>query len=149
MIPGVFMVQVVFLAFSTNLPLGMILGATLIASALVEEIVKSIGIIVLADHGLVTSTRNILGLAFLSAVGFLFGEKLLLFLSISIVSQSSISGAMFGAGKLLLIPLFAHFIFTTIVILLRTKATLSYTLALTAGTLVHFFYNWYLMGGMR
>ncbi|MCJ7434959.1 MAG: ABC transporter permease [Anaerolineales bacterium] len=149
MIPGVYMIQVAFLAFATNLPFGMMLGAILIASALVEEIVKSIGIVVLAEHGVVTSTRNVIALAFLSALGFLIGEKLLLLVSISIVSQSSISSALFGAGIFLLIPLFAHFIFTAIVTVLRTKVKLPYTLALAAGTLVHFFYNWYLMGGMR
>jgi len=98
---------------------------------------------------LVKTTRNVLTLAFLSALGFLIGEKLLLLFSISIVSQSSISGVLFGEGKFLLIPLFAHFIFTAIVTLLRTKTKFPYALSLTAGTLVHFFYNWYLMGGMR
>jgi len=149
MIPAVYMIQVAFLAFASNLPIGMMLGAILIASAFVEEVVKSIGIVVLAEHGVVTSTRNIIVLAFLSALGFLIGEKLLLLVSISIVSQSSISSALFSAGIFLLIPLFAHFTFTAIVTVLRTKVKLPYTVALTAGTLVHFFYNWYLMGGMR
>jgi ABC-type Na+ efflux pump permease subunit len=148
-IPAVYMGQVVFLALSTNLPLGMILGVTLVASALMEEIVKSIGIIVISEHCLVTSARNVLVLAFLSALGFLVGEKLLLLVSISIVSQAPISGVLFGVGKFLLIPLFAHFIFTAIVTILRTKAKFPYALALAVGTLVHFFYNWYLMGGLR
>ena len=145
-IPIVYMTQVVLLAFASNLPIGMILGAVLIASALVEEVVKSIGIVVLAKHGVVTSVRDILTLAFLSALGFLLGEKLLLLLSISMVSQASVSGALFGAGVFLLIPLVAHFVFTAIVTLLRTKVRLPYTLALIVGTLVHFLYNWYLMG---
>ncbi len=144
-IPIIYMTQVVFLAFATNLPFRLILGAVLIASALVEELVKSIGIVVLAEHGLVKSLRDLLILAFLSALGFLIGEKLLLLVSVSMVSQAPISGALFGAGVFLLIPLFAHFTFTTIVTFLRTRLKLPYNLALIAGTVVHFLYNWYLM----
>ena len=146
-IPFVYLTQVIFLAFSTNLPLGMILGAVLIASAFVEEVVKSVGIIVLAEHGVVKSFREVLLLSALSALGFLIGEKLLLLISISMVSQASVSGALFGAGLFILIPLAAHFIFTAIVALLTSKAKLPYLLALIIGTVVHFIYNWTLMGG--
>ena len=146
-IPGVYMVQVVLLAFATNLPIGMILGMMLIASAFVEEVVKSVGIVVLAERGVVTSFRDILALSFLSGLGFLVGEKLLLLLSIRMVSQASVSGALFGAGLFLLVPLVAHFVFTAIVTLLRTKLKLPYMLALIFGTVVHFIYNWYLMRG--
>jgi hypothetical protein len=146
-VPIVYMAQIVFLAFATNLPFRLILGFTLIASALVEEVVKSIGIVVLAEHGMVKSARAIIGLSFLSALGFLIGEKLLLLLSISMVSQARVSGALFGAGLFLLIPLIAHFVFTTTITLLRTKQRLPYILALAAGTLLHFVYNVYVMRG--
>jgi ABC-type Na+ efflux pump permease subunit len=146
-IPGVYMTQIVFLAFATNLPVRLILGFTLVASALIEEVVKSVGIIVLAEHGVVKTARNIVGLSFLSALGFLIGEKLLLLLSITMVSQQRVSGALFGAGLLLFIPLIAHFIFTTIITLLRTKLKIPYTLALAVGTIVHFVYNVYVMRG--
>jgi len=138
---------VIFLAFATNLPVGLILGAVLIASALIEEVVKSVGIVVLAERKVVTTFRDILLLSALSALGFLVGEKLLLLISISMVSQASVSGALFGAGLFLLVPLAAHFIFTAIVTLLTTKAKLPYMLALILGTVVHFIYNWSLMGG--
>jgi RsiW-degrading membrane proteinase PrsW (M82 family) len=146
-IPGVYMTQVVFLAFATNLPLRIMLGVVLVASALVEEVVKSIGIVVLAEHGVVSSARSLLVLAFLSALGFLVGEKLLLLVSLSVVSQAPVSGALFSAGIFLLIPLFAHFAFTTIVTFLRTKVRLPYALALAVGTLAHSFYNWVVMRG--
>ena len=149
-IPAVYMTQVVFLAFATNLPLRMMLGAVLVASALVEEVVKSIGIVVLAQHGVVKTYRDLLWLALFSALGFLLGEKILLLVSISVVSQAAVSGAIFGAGIFLLIPLVAHFAFTATVSLLRIKARLPYPLALAAGTLLHFFYNWFIMrGGLR
>ena len=148
-IPVVYMIQIVFLAFATNLPVGLILFFTLIASALVEEVVKSIGIVVLVAHGVVKSAWHIIGLSFLSALGFLIGEKLLLLISISMVSKAAVSSALFGAGLLIFIPLIAHFIFTTIVTLLSTKARLFYIVGLSVGTMVHFLYNWYLMGGLR
>ncbi len=148
-VPAVYMAQVVFLAFATNLPFRFILGATLLGSALVEEVVKSVGIIALVEHRVVTSARNILGLAFLSALGFLLGEKLLLLISINLVSEAPVSGALFGAGLLLFIPLFAHFVFTSIVTLLRTKLKFPYVIALGIGTIIHFMYNVYILRGMR
>ena len=147
-IPMVYMAQIVFLAFASNLPFGMILVVTLMASALMEETAKSAGIVVLAEHGVVKSDREILVLSFLSALGFLVGEKFLVFLSINMVSQASISSVLFGEGLFLLAPLVAHFIFTTIVTLLKTKAKLLYIAALMVGTMVHFLYNWYLLGGL-
>jgi ABC-type Na+ efflux pump permease subunit len=147
-IPVVYMAQIVFLAFASNLPIGMIVAVTLLASALMEEIAKSIGVVVLAEHGMVKSYPEILLLSFLSALGFFVGEKLLVLLSISMVSQASISSVLFGQGLFLLAPLIAHFIFTTIVLLLKTKATLLYMAALMVGTLIHFLYNWYLLRGL-
>jgi ABC-type Na+ efflux pump permease subunit len=148
-IPAVYMTQIVFLAFATNLPVGLILGFTLFASALIEEVVKTVGIVALAEHGVVKTWREIIGLSFLSALGFLIGEKLLLLVSISMVSQAQVSGALFGAGLLLFIPLIAHFVFSTIITVLRTKLRFPYWLALGIGTIVHFIYNVYVLrGGM-
>jgi len=147
-IPMVYMAQVVFLTFSTNLPLGMIVAATLFASVLVEEVVKSIGIVVLAGHAKVNTAREGLVLAYLSGLGFFIGEKLLLLISLEFVSQSEVSQVMFGQGLFLLIPLLAHFVFTSIVTLLQTKARFPYWLALAVGTLLHFFYNWFLLRGV-
>ena len=148
-IPAVYMAQVVMLAFATNLPVGLILGATLLASALIEEVVKTVGVVALAEHGVVRSIREILWLSFLSALGFLIGEKLLLLISVSVVSQANVSGALFGAGMFLLIPLVAHFVFTFLVTFLRIKWKFPYWLALCVGTILHFFYNAYVMrGGM-
>ena len=148
-IPVVYMTQIVFLAFATNLPVRLILGFTLFASALIEEVVKTVGIVALAEHGTVKTWREIIGLSFLSALGFLIGEKLLLLVSISMVSQTQVSGALFGAGLLLFIPLIAHFVFSTIITVLRTKLRFPYWLALGIGTVVHFIYNVYVLrGGM-
>ncbi len=148
-IPLVYMAQIIILAFASNLPFGLIITVTLMASALMEEVAKSIGIVVLAGHGLVKSSREIVLLSFLSAFGFFLGEKLLVLLSINMVLQASMSSILFGQGLSLFLPLIAHFIFTMIVTLLKTKGNLLYIAALTVGTLVHFLYNWYLLGGLR
>lgn len=141
-IPAVYMSQVVFLAFATNLPFRLIVGAVLVASALMEEIVKSVGIIALWEHGGVKRAREVFGFSFLSALGFLAGEKALVAISISMVTQARVSGAMFGAGLLLLVPLAAHFLFTFITTFLRIKLKFPYWLALTVSTAVHFIYNY-------
>ena len=148
-VPLVYMAQIVFLAFAANLPLGLTLGVTLFISAFVEETVKSVGIVMLLDHGRIKSYREILWYAFLSVLGFFIGEKLLVLISLAVVLRASISSVLFGTGLLLFVPLIAHFIFTTIVTLLRAKTKLSYAAALCIGALVHFLYNWYLLGGLQ
>ena len=65
------------------------------------------------------------------------------------MAVTAAAGALFGAGLLLFIPLIAHFVFSTIVTLLRTKLRFPYWLALGIGTVVHFIYNVYVLrGGM-
>jgi ABC-type Na+ efflux pump permease subunit len=148
-IPIVYMAQIIILAFAADLPLGMTLGVTLFVSAFVEETVKSVGIVMLMDHDRIKTDREILWYAFLSVLGFFIGEKLLVLISLSVVLQASISSILFGTGLLLFVPLIAHFAFTTVVTLLRAKTKLSYTAALTIGAMIHFLYNWYLLGGWQ
>jgi len=148
-IPIVYMAQIIILAFAADLPLGLTLGVTLFVSAFVEETVKSIGIVMLMDHGRIKSDREILWYAFLSVLGFFIGEKLLVLISLTVVLQASISSILFGTGLLLFLPLIAHFTFTTIVTLLKAKTKLSYAAAVSLGTVVHFLYNWYLLGGLQ
>ena len=114
LIPLVYLAQLVALAISLNLPMTLALAGILFVAAIMEELAKSAGIAVLNEHGLIHSTRQVLTLTFLSALGFLIGEKALLLVTLSAVAQSSIAGALFNTG-LLPMPLAAHFIFTSIV----------------------------------
>ncbi|MFT3895766.1 MAG: hypothetical protein QM730_29460 [Anaerolineales bacterium] len=148
-VPIIYMSQVIVLAFASDLPIGMTLGVTLFISAFVEETAKSVGIVMLMEHNKINGTRQILWYVLLSVLGFFIGEKLLVLVSLSVVLQSSISSVLFGTGLLLFAPLVAHFVFTSIVTLLRAKTKLSYATALTLGTIVHFLYNWFLMGGLQ
>ncbi len=98
-VPIVYMAQIIFLAFASNLPLRHDLGGHIAGFGFdggggqirwhchaggtwqdQVRIVKSFGI------------------AFLSAMGFFVGEKLLVLVSIGMVSQASISSVLFGAG---------------------------------------------------
>lgn len=147
LIPLVYMVQLALLAMATNLPLSYALAGVLIIAAIVEEIAKSIGIITLLDRQLVRSGRGVIALAFLSALGFLIGEKLLLLISLSVVSESLASQALFSTGALIL-PLLAHFVFTTIVCGLRARFRWRYVVTVLIGAAVHVAYNWIVAGGL-
>ena len=147
-IPVVYLGQLVILAIATNLPFRLMIAVILVVSVMIEEVIKSMGIAVIIERGLTKQARVILGLAFMSALGFLAGEKLLLFFSISMVSQSALSEALFSSG-FLLVPLLAHFLFTSIVSLLYGKLKIHYPVAIFTATILHTIYNWFLLGGLR
>ncbi len=141
LIPVVYIFQLGVLTISLNLPIRFAIIILLILSVLFEEIVKSASIAVMIENEVVPTAKHVVALAFLSALGFLIGEKALLFISISVVAESALSDAIFSAG-LLWIPLVAHFVFTTIVCLPTYRwGVRRYPYALFAATLVHALYN--------
>ena len=146
LIPVVFMIQLVALALSLNLPMPFAMGGLLLAAAVIEEIAKSAGIAVLLEKRIIRSARDVLVLSFLSAAGFLAAEKLLLYVSLSTVSQSALSAALFSSG-MFLIPLTAHFVFTAIVCLPTSRlGARYYPFAVLAGATVHALYNLSVLG---
>lgn len=146
LIPIVYMIQLVTLAISLNLPIRYAVGGLLVAAVVVEEIAKSVGIAVLLENRVIRATKDVVVLSFLSAVGFLVGEKLLLYVSLSAVSESMLSPALFSSG-MLLIPLVAHSVFTSVVCLLTKRFGVRYyPYAVLAGSIVHTLYNLYVLG---
>ncbi len=146
LVPVVFMIQLVALALSLNLPMPFAMGGLLLAAAVIEEVAKSAGIAVLLEKKLIRSARDVLVLSFLSAAGFLVAEKLLLYVSLSAVSQSALSAALFSSGTFL-IPLTAHFVFTAIVCLSTSRfGARYYPFAVLAGAIVHALYNLSVLG---
>ena len=146
LIPIVYMVQLVTLAVALNLPIRYAIGVLLIMSVVIEEVAKSAGIAVLIENKDVRTAKGVAALSFLSALGFLVGEKLLLYVSVGIISDSMLSAAVFSAGKLW-IPLVAHFTFTAIVCLLtRRFGVKRYPYAVLAASIVHVIYNLYVIG---
>ena len=147
LVPIVYAVELVMLAISLNLPLRQAIGTLLIAAIVVEEIAKSIGIVVLLDNDVVSGWVKTLGLSFVSAAGFLAAEKLLLLLSLRVVSDSALSTALFDSG-MLLIPLAAHFLFTAIICILKARTQIRYRYALLAGSVFHLVYNVIILQGV-
>ncbi len=146
LIPLVYMLQLSVLTIAVNFSMRVAIGILLVLSVTIEEITKSAGIAMLIENRDVTRIPALIALAFLSALGFLLGEKLLLFVSISVVSQSALAGVLFNAGKLW-IPLLAHFIFTTIVTLItRWLGARWYIVALLGGVAIHVVYNLTVLG---
>jgi hypothetical protein len=167
LIPIVFIVELIFLtlvmnvlSLATNTGFGLsVLVALLFFCALVEEIAKSAGIATLIEFGDAVSVRRILGLSFVSALAFWGVEKLLMVVTIVLMPSAQILDSMNGVTNqatsplvlafLLLLPLAAHFVFTSIVCVgTRKLGTKYYVLALLLGTLVHTLYNVYNLRAM-
>lgn len=145
-VPIVYMVQLAALVVSLNLPVRYAVGALLVISVIVEEIAKSVGIAVLIEQRVIHRAKSILLLSCLAGLGFLLGEKGLLYISVSIVSETMLSAALFGAGMLWL-PLTAHIFFTAIVSLLTAKLGIRrYPIALLVGSALHVMYNLAVLG---
>ena len=145
LVPIVYLIQLILLAISLNLPLQVALIAVLVASVLVEEIAKSVGIVVLYQRQAERPYLRIFTFALLSAVGFLAAEKLLLYLSLSAVSEAALSTAIFSGG-LLLVPLLAHFTFTSFVCVLNARWHVRYPIAILAAGVLHVTYNLFVLG---
>jgi hypothetical protein len=144
LIPAVLMVELILLALATNIQqMFLMLVVLLFFCAMVEEIAKSAGIVMLLENGVVKSYKDVVALSFLSALGFLIGEKALLYLSLGVLSGNVLIQAVTDAG-LLLIPLVAHFVFTsTVCVSTKKLGTKWYFVAMLLGTLIHTFYNVY------
>jgi ABC-type Na+ efflux pump permease subunit len=148
LIPIVFMVQLSSIVFASNLPMPFALGAVLAMSVVAEELAKSAGIAILLQNNIVKSLKVILMLSFISALGFLIGEKLLLYLALSVISESMFTTAIFSTG-LLIMPLIMHFVSTSMVCLMTARFGIKYyPVAVIAGAVIHTLYNLYILGGI-
>ena len=148
LVPLVFMVELASIVFVTNLPLPFMLGFMLIVSVVVEELAKSAGVVILLQNKALARKRDVLKLAALSALGFMLAEKLLLFMAMTVVSDSSVIQVMFGGGMLLL-PLALHVVSTSVVCLFTAHfGTRYYLLAILLGSIIHAIYNVSVMGAL-
>jgi len=146
LIPVVFMVQLSSIVIAFSLPFPFALGAMLMMSVIVEETAKSAGIAVLLNNNIGKSLKSILALSFVSALGFLLGEKLLLYLALFVITESMFTTAIFSTG-LLVVPLIMHFICTSMVCLITARfGTKWYPAAIIAGSVIHALYNLYIIG---
>jgi RsiW-degrading membrane proteinase PrsW (M82 family) len=104
------MVQMMCLVLFFNLPMPLSLICLLLIAALVEEIAKGVGIYTLfvRDPGFF-SAKNILIACGATALGFLVGEKLLLFVTLAEISDSVFGSILFLSLGSLWLPFLLHF----------------------------------------
>jgi len=148
LIPVAFMVQLASIVIAFKLSLAVALGIMFAISIVVEELVKSAGFVVLLQNRMITSLKSVVVLSFMAALGFWIGEKLFLFLTLRVMSESVFIEALFSSGVFLIFPLVMHFITTCIVCLLTTRWGIKfYPLAIVAGALIHAAYNLFIIRG--
>jgi ABC-type Na+ efflux pump permease subunit len=150
LIPFVFMAQMMVLVLFFNLPMPLSLVLLLVFAAFIEEFAKSIGILSLnhRDRSFLTWKR----LAFASvatAAGFLLGEKLLTFLTLTQITESVFGSILFLSLGALWLPFLLHFTGVFIVGTgLKLKGRAGYIVGLMVATLVHCLYNLYFILGV-
>lgn len=148
-IPFVFMVQLMCLVLFFNLPMPYSLVLLLMFAALVEEIAKGIGIYTLypRDPSFFTG-RNTLLAAAAAAVGFLVGEKLLLFVTLAQITESVFGSILFLSLGALWLPLLLHFVCVLIVTTcLKYGGRGWFIPGLIIAMVVHCLYNLYFILG--
>ncbi len=107
-IPFVYMAQLMLIVMLFNLPLPYSVIVMIVLAALIEELVKSIGIYTLFKRKMVSPTlKNAATLAILAGAGFFAGEKLLVIITLAPIA-TSVFGSVMTMGTLLLIPLMVH-----------------------------------------
>ncbi len=141
LIPAVVMFQLSAIIFAFNLPMPSALWVLLVVAVIVEEIAKSTGVAVLIKNRFLKSWKAALALALVSAVAFFLGEKLLLYFSLSVISESVFTAALYNTN-LLWMPLAIHVVATTAVCLITYRLGARYYLfAILMGSAIHLTYN--------
>jgi len=148
-IPFIFMVQLMCLVLFFNLPMPYSLVLLLMFAALVEEIAKGIGIytIFVRDAAFFT-WRNVLLACAATAIGFLVGEKLLLFVTLAQITESVFGSILFLSLGVLWMPLLLHFAGVLIVACcLKLGGRGWFVPGLAMAMVVHCLYNLYFILG--
>ena len=149
LIPFVFMVQLMLLVLFFNLPMPLSLILLLVGAAFVEEIAKSLGI-----YSMIRKTPAfftwpvIVGASFATALGFLFGEKLLLFVTLSQITESVFGSIIFTSLGVLWMPFLLHFSGVLIIAAsIKKGGEIGYGIGLLAAVTIHCLYNMYIILG--
>jgi len=148
-IPFVFMVQLMSLVLFFNLPMPYSLVFLLLVAALIEEIAKAVGIYTMYVRNPAFFTgKNLLIACAAIATGFLVGEKLLLFVTLSQITESVFGSILFLSLGVLWMPLLLHFAGVLIVAsCLKWGGRRWFIPGLGIATVVHCLYNLYFILG--
>lgn len=148
-IPFVFMVQMMCLVLFFNLPMPLSLICLLLFAALIEEIAKGIAVYTLyaRDPGFFT-IKNLVIASGVTALGFLVGEKLLLFVTLAEISDSIFGSILFLSLGSLWLPFLLHFGCVLIVsCCLKKWGPNGFVPGVGIATVVHCLYNLYFILG--
>ena len=148
-IPFVFMAQMMCLVLFFNLPMPYSLIGLLLLAALIEEIAKGVGIYtIFVRNPSFLSGRNRVFACGATALGFLVGEKLLLFATLTQISDSVFGSVLFLSLGSLWLPLLLHFAGVLIVALcLKKWGRAGFVPGLAIAMVVHCLYNLYFILG--
>jgi ABC-type Na+ efflux pump permease subunit len=149
-IPFVFMAQMMMLVLFFNIPMPLSLVLLTVSAAFIEEVAKSVGVYAVATErpGFLTPKNLLLGAIAIGA-GFLAGEKLLLFATLSQITESVFGSVLFLSLQVLWMPLLLHIagvLITGSFLLVGGKR--AYIPGLVTACVVHSLYNLhFLLGG--
>jgi hypothetical protein len=149
LIPFVFMAQMMCLVLFFNLPMPYSLVLLLIVAAEVEELAKAVGIYTLyAQDSAFLTWKNLVFACGATAIGFLVGEKLLLFVTLAQITESVFGSILFLSLGVLWMPLLLHFTGVLVVACsLKFWGRRGLFPGLLAATAIHCLYNAYLILG--
>ena len=148
-IPFIFMVQMMCLVLFFNIPMPYSLVFLLLFAALIEEIAKGIGIYTIysRDPDFLT-WKNLIFACAATAIGFLVGEKLLLFVTLAQISDSVFGSILFLSLGSLWLPFLLHFACVTIAAsFLKIWGKKGFVPRLVVAMVVHCLYNLYFILG--
>jgi ABC-type Na+ efflux pump permease subunit len=148
-IPFVFMAQLMLLVLLFNLPMPASLLILLLAAAFVEELAKSVGIYTFfSRYPAFFTWQNLVAASLVVALGFLAGEKALLFATLAQISESIFGSVLFTTLGALWLPLLLHFAGAlTTATFVKVGGRRAYLPGLALATLIHSLYNMYFILG--
>jgi ABC-type Na+ efflux pump permease subunit len=149
LIPFVFMIQLMSLVLFFNLPMPYSLVLLLLSAALIEEIAKGIGVYTIYSRDPAFFTwKNVFFACAATAIGFLVGEKLLLFVTLAQITESVFGSILFLSLGVFWMPLLLHFAGVLIVATcLKMGGRGWFAPGLLLAMVVHCLYNLYFILG--
>ena len=148
-IPFVFMAQMMGLVLFFNLPMPLSLVLLLVLAAFIEETAKAAGIYTLfvLDPAFF-SWKHLVYACAATAMGFLIGEKLLLFATLAEITESVFGNILFLSLGVLWLPFLIHFVCLLIVaVSLKKWGRKGAVAGLIAASVLHCSYNLYFIWG--
>ncbi len=149
-IPFVFMAEMLTLVLFFNIPMPLSLLLLTITAAVIEEFAKSIGLYaIVRDRPGFLTPGNLLTGATVTGLGFLVGEKLLLFATLAQITESIFGSILFLSLQALWMPLLLHIagvLITGGFLLIGGRR--AYAPGVIVAGIVHSLYNLYFIGGM-